>query len=50
VRKIVKIRNKIIGEGEAVFVITEIGINYNGGISIAKKLIDEAIIAGCDAV
>ena len=33
-----------------VFVIGEIGINHNGDLSIAKKLIDLATEAGCDAV
>ena len=33
-----------------VFVIAEIGINHNGSIEIAKKLIDIAASAGCDAV
>ena len=33
-----------------VFVCAEIGINHNGDINIAKKLIDLAITAGCDAV
>jgi N-acetylneuraminate synthase len=32
------------------FIIAEIGINHNGDIEIAKKLIDEAKKAGCDAV
>ena len=32
------------------FLIAEIGINHNGDINIAKKLIDEAKIAGFDAV
>lgn len=32
------------------FVIAEIGINHNGDITIAKKLIDIAKNAGCDAV
>lgn len=32
------------------FIIAEIGINHNGDIALAKKLIDTAIIAGCDAV
>ena len=32
------------------FVIAEIGINHNGDIDIAKKLIDGAVDAGCDAV
>ncbi len=33
-----------------VFIIAEIGINHNGDIDIAKKLIDIAKEAGCDAV
>ena len=33
-----------------VFFIAEIGINHNGSIDIAKKLIDVAVSAGCDAV
>jgi N-acetylneuraminate synthase len=34
----------------SVFIIEEIGINHNGDLDIAKKLIDAAVIAGCDAV
>jgi N-acetylneuraminate synthase len=33
-----------------VLVIAEIGINHNGSVDIAKKLIDMAKAAGCDAV
>ena len=33
-----------------VFTISEIGINHNGDLNIAKKLISEAKKAGCDAV
>lgn len=32
------------------FIIAEIGINHNGDLNLAKKLIDVAVIAGCDAV
>tara|TARA_A100001515_G_scaffold143574_1_gene145069 strand:- start:242 stop:1078 length:837 start_codon:yes stop_codon:yes gene_type:complete len=32
------------------YVIAEIGINHNGDMEIAKKLIDAAVEAGCDAV
>ena len=39
-----------IGAGEPVYIIAEIGINHNGSLSLAKKLIDEASLAGCDAV
>jgi N-acetylneuraminate synthase len=34
----------------SIFIIAEIGINHNGSIDIAKKLIDAASEAGCDAV
>jgi N-acetylneuraminate synthase len=32
------------------FITAEIGINHNGNLDIAKKLIDLAVVAGCDAV
>lgn len=35
---------------EHVFVIAEIGINHNGDLDIAKKLIEWAVLSGCDAV
>jgi len=44
------IRKKIIGDGHPCFIVGEIGINHNGDINIAKKLIDLAAFAGCDAV
>ena len=33
-----------------VFVIAEIGINHNGDVDIAKRLVDLAVDSGCDAV
>jgi N-acetylneuraminate synthase len=48
--KKVKIGNRFIGEGEPVYVIAEIGINHNGSLEIAKKMIDGALFSGCDAV
>ena len=33
-----------------IFIIAEIGINHNGDVEIAKKLIDGAVLAGADAV
>ena len=33
-----------------VFIIAEAGVNHNGSIDIAKKLIDVAVSAGADAV
>ncbi|MDI9877748.1 MULTISPECIES: N-acetylneuraminate synthase family protein [Bacteroidota] len=41
---------KVIGEGAPCYIIAEIGINHNGSIDIAKKLIDEAVNARVDAV
>ena len=34
----------------SIYIIAEIGINHNGDLSIAKKLIDMAKECGCDAV
>jgi N-acetylneuraminate synthase len=45
-----KVGNRYIGEGEPVYIIAEIGINHNGSIALAQKMIDGAVIAGCDAV
>ena len=49
-RSIIKIGNKTVGENHPVFVIAEIGINHNGDMALAKKLIDSAKEAGADAV
>ena len=45
-----KIGNHIIGKGHPTYVIAEIGINHNGDLEIAKKMIEEAAKAGVDAV
>ena len=46
----IKIGNKLVGEGQPCYVIAEIGINHNGDLEIARKLIDLAATAGCQAV
>lgn len=46
----VNIGSHVIGPGERVFVIAEIGINHNGSLDLARKLIDVAAVCGCDAV
>ena len=46
----IKIGNKLIGEEEPCFIIAEAGVNHNGSVELAKKLIDAAKDAGADAV
>ena len=38
----IEINEHVIGNGNPVFMIAEIGINHNGSLDIAKKLIDAA--------
>jgi len=40
----------MVGDGHQVYVIAEIGINHNGSLEVARKLIEGAAQAGCDAV
>ena len=46
----VKIGDKLVGEGEPVFIVAEAGSNHDGKLSQAKKLVDVAANAGADAV
>jgi N-acetylneuraminate synthase len=46
----IRIGNRLVGDGHPAFVIAEIGINHNGDLNIAKRMIDAAIHAGADAV
>lgn len=48
--KEVLIGDRVVGYGQPVYIIAEIGINHNGDLDVAKKLIDAAMLAGCDAV
>lgn len=45
-----RLGEQIIGAGKPVYIVAEIGINHNGDIEIAKKMIEFAHKAGCDAV
>ncbi|MBT2483393.1 MULTISPECIES: N-acetylneuraminate synthase family protein [unclassified Microbacterium] len=46
----VSIGSRVIGGGRPAYVIAEIGLNHNGDVDIAKRLIDVAARAGADAV
>jgi N-acetylneuraminate synthase len=48
--QLIKIGEQAVGYGCPAWIIAEIGINHNGDLDIAKKLIDAAVLAGCDAV
>ena len=45
-----KIKNRIIGPNEFPLVIAEIGINHNGNIDIAKKMVLEAAKSGAECI
>jgi N,N'-diacetyllegionaminate synthase len=49
-KKTIEIGDKNIGDGHACFIIAEAGVNHNGRLIRAKKLVDAAVAAGADAV
>ena len=46
----IKLRDRVIGEGEPCFIIAEAGVNHNGSLDLALQLVDMAAQAGADAV
>lgn len=46
----IRIGNRLVGDGQPCFIIAEVGINHNGDVDLAKRLISVALAAGCDAV
>ena len=48
--KKIQIQKQLIGENNPIFVIAEAGINHNGNLDLALKLIDAAAETGADAV
>ncbi len=45
-----KIGDRLVGDKHPAYVVAEIGINHNGDVELAKKMIDAAVAAGVDAV
>jgi len=46
----IKLGKKQVGDGQPAYIIAEIGINHNGDLDLAKKMITAAAHAGADAV
>ena len=46
----IEIAGRMIGDGQPTYVVAEIGVNHNGDLDLAKRLIDAAVAAGVDAV
>lgn len=46
----IKIKNKLIGPKEPCFIVAEAGVNHNGRLDLALKLVDAASNAGADAI
>ena len=47
---VVSIGTRLLGADQPCFIVAEIGINHNGDVDLAKRLISVALAAGCDAV
>ncbi|HTS88402.1 MAG TPA: N-acetylneuraminate synthase family protein [Gemmatimonadales bacterium] len=45
-----RLGDRLVAEGEPTYVIAEIGINHNGSLQLAERLIEGAAAAGCDCV
>ncbi|HJW89579.1 MAG TPA: N-acetylneuraminate synthase family protein [Anaerolineales bacterium] len=47
---VIKIGDRLVGDGQPAYIIAEIGVNHNGILPLALELIDASIDAGADAV
>jgi N-acetylneuraminate synthase len=46
----VNLGGRAVGDGHPCYVLAEIGINHNGDLDLAKRLVDVAMLAGCEGV
>jgi len=47
---VININGRLVGDGQPTYIIAEIGVNHNGFLDLALKLIDVAVEAEADAV
>jgi sialic acid synthase SpsE/sugar phosphate isomerase/epimerase len=47
---VIKIGDRLVGDGQPTYIIAEIGVNHNGILQLAFELIDAAADSGADAV
>jgi len=48
--RVLTLGDRLVGDGYPAYVIAEVGINHNGDVEVAKRLVDAAVHAGADAV
>lgn len=46
----IQLADRLVGEGQPVYIIAEAGVNHNGSLKMALQLVDMAAAAGADAV
>ena len=46
----IQVGDRMVGDGHPTYIVAEIGINHNGDLEQAKRLIDASVLAGVDAV
>jgi N-acetylneuraminate synthase len=46
----IRIGDRMVGDGQPTYIVAEIGINHNGDIELAKRMIDAAVHSGVNAV
>ena len=46
----IRLGERLVGDGHPTYIVAEIGINHNGNLEDAKRLIDASMLAGVDAV
>ncbi len=46
----IRLGDRLVGDGHPTYIVAEVGINHNGDLELARRLVDAALWAGVDAV